>query len=410
VQRLREDQRGDVRGGQRRGRRAGELPQRGTHDVRVGHRETLQRDVARPRHVRDHQLLDGQVGAPRERFPPQLAAPGQFLQALDRGPAHLLVPAQRVTEIGFAGDGVDQRDRVLHGQLGAGADGEVGGVRGVAQQHRAAGAPTGAAHGAEPGPPRAVADQGVTPQVLAEQLGQERQRCRVGRVAGRVRSGGVEPGAPPGLLVSLDEERAALRRIRVGMGHERAELGFRRGEHRVVDGQLSAAPHEQAATDVAVGAEVARLTGRAADAIRRDDQVRVQLVDRTPATELQPDTHLLRMPLQHRQQLRARHADQVVAVHPDEPIADLQGHVMRPSECQDVVQRLRVGSLEVALGACPQSDTEAERGVRLALLVHGDLTARLREPEQARGIEPSRTCAEYRDAIAPHGSPPAWFD
>ena len=103
-----------------------------------------------------------------------------------------------------------QRDRVLHRHLGARADREVGGVRGVAEQ-RDRGAPdpvppAAGAPGPEVTPPGVVDEQRMPVGLLGEEILQVGLALLVAR-AGRL--GDVElvqAGCSPGRLVGLDDE------------------------------------------------------------------------------------------------------------------------------------------------------------------------------------------------------------
>ena len=140
----------------------------------------------------------------------------RLLEALDHGPALELVLDQRVGELVVAPEGGGELDRVLDGELGARADREVRGVRGVAQQHRRAGAPVLAAELVEGEPHGAVGQQLATVEHGREELAAEREALLLGER--------VEPGAPPRVLSRLDDERArALRRTdRRAPGRRRA--------------------------------------------------------------------------------------------------------------------------------------------------------------------------------------------
>src|SRR5207248_432383 len=113
--------------------------------------------------------LHGSVTTPVIVSRPGLAGPDASTRGGNRW------PRDRVQRLG-------QGDRVLHGELGPRADGVVGGMRRVAEQHGPAGGPALAAHRAEPGPPGPVADQGVSLQLPGERLLQVAQGGEVGGV------------------------------------------------------------------------------------------------------------------------------------------------------------------------------------------------------------------------------------
>jgi hypothetical protein len=120
-------------------------------------------------------------------------------------------------------------------------------------------------------PAGAVADERVAAQQLAEGLLQVVQGWLVGLIERGRGAGGVESGPSPGLLVGLDQERAAVRGVGVGVGDEGAVAGGDRREDGAVQREVGAAPQIQARAAVDADAETAGIggTGAAADPVRR---------------------------------------------------------------------------------------------------------------------------------------------
>ena len=155
-------------------------------------------DPLRPRHEVEREE-DGVLPheAPRVLEPLE-ARLGRLLGLDHLDAAPLLVARERRRDVRGVGPGagrlerVDQRDRVLHGELGPRADGEVSGVGGVADEDRLPVHPGVAAHGREDAPDRAVGQQVVAVEVIAEQFADVRHGVLLARV--------LEPRAAPGLL------------------------------------------------------------------------------------------------------------------------------------------------------------------------------------------------------------------
>ena len=118
--------------------------------------------------------------------------------------ALFLVALQRAADVAAARDLATQRDCILHCELRARADGEVRGVRGIADQHDVAREPAPAQHAIEVEPRGAaqvsrVADQSRAAEILAEQPLREFDRL-VGRRA-------VQAVREPGFLARLHDHR-----------------------------------------------------------------------------------------------------------------------------------------------------------------------------------------------------------
>src|SRR5262245_2432830 len=131
-------------------------------------------------------------------FEPFEAHLRRALQALDLGPALLLVGREGLGDLAVALERLRQRDRVLERQLRARADREMRGVRGVADQHDVLMAPAVVANGGKAAPERAVLQEAMALQLLGEELLAEGQGLILVRV--------VKAGTPPGLLRRLENE------------------------------------------------------------------------------------------------------------------------------------------------------------------------------------------------------------
>ena len=177
------------------------------------------------------------------------AVAGRLLEALDHRLAlQLVVGEGRLQGRRVALEGLAEGDRVLHGQLGARPDGEVGGVGGVAEQDDVAVVPAPAADGDEADPQRPVGQQLVAVQLGGEQVLAERDALGL--------AGLVEPGRPPGGLGALDDEGAGVGVEGVGVDLEHAVLGGAEDEGEGVKGQVAAEPDELGAVHVLGRAQV----------------------------------------------------------------------------------------------------------------------------------------------------------
>ena len=172
----------------------------GTHPARglvPGEPAVHRRDELR---VADPQVVVGDPAAPGDDVERELdrVLPGVLAQVLEplqaglrrplsgqhHGPAFFFIGLQRGADLSLFVQAGGQGERVLHGQLGARADGEVRGVRGVAEQHDVAVPPVLVADRGEADPPGVVQQHLVAVQDVREQLADQPGRPLVG-LAGR---------------------------------------------------------------------------------------------------------------------------------------------------------------------------------------------------------------------------------
>src|SRR6185437_1035652 len=113
------------------------------------------------------------------------------------GTALRFVGGQRRVDVRLLVQAGGQRERVLHGQLGAGADREVRGLRGVAEQDDVVVAPGRVADGREADPLGVVGEKGGFAQYTGEKL------RRNGLLF-------IEARPAPDVFVHLDDERARV--------------------------------------------------------------------------------------------------------------------------------------------------------------------------------------------------------
>ena len=156
-------------------------------------REVVVGDRLRARHQAEGEA--GRVHVPEalDVLEPDQRDVGGMLRLLDLlAPLRLEVRERRrhVAPAGGA-ERLEERDAVLHRELGAGADREMRGRLGVADQHDVVGDPALAADGREIAPDRAVGDQPVALELVGEHAFDEARRGLLVEL--------VEPGAREGL-------------------------------------------------------------------------------------------------------------------------------------------------------------------------------------------------------------------
>jgi len=171
------------------------------------------------------------------------------LQRLDLGSALGLVGRQRPADVAMVPEPAAERDGVLHGQLGAGADREVRGVGGVADEDDVVVVPALVADDREAPPQRAVLQDGMSVELAREQRLRERHRV--------VLAGLVEPGAPPRVLGGFQDEGRVARLVAVGVDAPQPVLVLLEDEREGGERERGAEPHEAVAAPVDLRPEVA---------------------------------------------------------------------------------------------------------------------------------------------------------
>ncbi|MNQ88165.1 hypothetical protein D3C85_1034200 [compost metagenome] len=241
-------------------------------------------------------------------------------------------------------------DGILKRQFGAGADGEVRGVRGIAHQHDGHAAlaarrvqrvpvhPGVADDARETNPDGGPAQvRGVADQCIAVQPGRE-QFFAIGNAFFLAHL--LDAGSLPGFLGRLDDEGRHAVFVAVGMRLEPAVLGLDEGEGEGVEHLLGAQPDKAAAALVDVGVEGVGVAGAdlAVDAVGGNDEVGVVfpgdgLVVLDEVFKHQLHAHVFATRLQDVQQLLAANADKAVAAAADAAAFEMDVDVIPMVEC-----------------------------------------------------------------------------
>ncbi len=288
---------------------------------------------------------------------------------------------------------VAKDDRVLHRELGARADREVGRVDGIAHQHDVAGVPRAEAHRREVAPDRAVLDEAVTAELLREDVAQDRDRAVLVRL--------VETGGAPGVLAALDDERRAGLLVAIGMDAEQPEARLLEDERERAVRHGAAEPHELVRPHVDVGLQLGgeRLAHPAADAVAADDDVRLDLRERLDLVlEFDADAEISGARLQDLEQRLALETAEAVAGRAEDFTAGVDLDVVPAGELRrDLRVGLGIGRGEVAERRVAEHDAEPERVVGTVAFVHDDVVLGRAALDEDAEVEPGRAAADTGD-------------
>ena len=235
---LAESERREHRGGARL-RAGGALLVPGANvlgEGRVAELQVVERDPLAPREEAERELRRIELAVALHVLEPHEAVLRRLLRALDDRPACLLVGLERLRDARrMLEQRLHQRDRVLHRQLGPGADREVRRVRGIAHEDDVPVAPLLVLHRRELDPLGAVREELLSAEVLSEEL------LEVGDAL--LRRHPVEPRGAERLLIALGDEGARVRIEAVGMHLEHAVLVLFEVEGERVELLLRPEPH-----------------------------------------------------------------------------------------------------------------------------------------------------------------------
>ncbi|MNX84450.1 hypothetical protein D3C86_1162470 [compost metagenome] len=382
---------------------------------RIAQAQVLVRDALRAGQQRIGKLLGFQVGVALDVLEPFGGVAGGVLDLQHFHAAHLLVVLQPGLDAAFRpAQAARQFNRIFQRQLGAGADGEVGRVGGVAHQHDGNTAlaarrleripvdPGVADDAREPDPDgrtaqvRGVADQRIAVQPRREQLFAVGDALFLAHL--------LDAGCLPGFLGGFHDERGHAVLVAVGMRLEPAVLGLHEGKGERVEHLLGAQPHEAAAALVDVGMERIRVTGAdlAVDAVGSDDEVGVVftrdgLVVLNEVLEDQLHAHVFAARLQDVQQLLAADADEAMAAAADAAALEVDVDVVPVIErVADGLSGNRVGLAQVLHGGVGEHHAPAERVVRAVALDDGDFVGGILQFHEQTEIQAGGAAADAR--------------
>ena len=347
-----------------------------------------------------------------EVLEPLQARLGRALRREHDGLALLLVGREclgdrrRLMQAGRQGEGV------LHRELGAGADREVGGVGGVTEDHHVVVDPVLVADRGEADPARVVGDHAVTVEHVGEQLADQGDRLLV-RLTNTPRpvSEVGEPGTPPHPTRHLDDKGRPGGVVRVAVDLHHAVRRLRDVEREGVEDLVGAEPDVLAVAYVEGGTEgvgVPLPHGRVEPVGAQDEVVRRgELGDvGSIAAEVQGHAQLEAARLEDLEQTTPAHRRERVAAAGDHLTLEVDVDVVPDRELGlHLLEHHRVGVLDPAEGLVAEHDPEAEGVVRRVALPHRDLVSLTGRRRQLLGeraeVEPARPAPDHRD---PHPS------
>ena len=156
-----------------------------------------------------------------------------------------------------------ERQGVLHGELGARADGEVRGVGGVAEQHDVLVPPVLVAHRGEVDPPGVVGHHLVAVEHVGEQLPDPRDRLLVGLARGELPGGEARRSRPrrqtSSFISTMNVLPVGVERVAVDLHHAVRRLAD--VELEGVEDLVGAQPHVLAGAHGPGSAGTSRRTG-----------------------------------------------------------------------------------------------------------------------------------------------------
>lgn len=392
-----------VEGGEHRrcGGRAAEVALDGVGERGVPQPQIVVGDPAAAGEQIEGELPGRLVEVAAEVLEPAQTGGGSALRGLDDRAALLLVRGERLFEARLLLDAGGECESVLDGEFGAGADGEVRGVGGVAEEHRVAVRPAVVDDGTESGPGRVVAVQRATAEGIGEDLGAS--------VGGLLLIAEVETGGPPDLLAHLDDDGAGVACEGVAVQLHRAVLGLGDLEAEGVEGEVGGEPDVAAAVrgDVRRESVGGRLAGEAVHPVGGDDQV-VRGGEFGGGRRRGADAEIHAEGgaafVEDLQQPTAAEGGEAVAAGGEGATAVDDVDVVPAYEL--LLERTvddRVGVLDPPEGLVGEDDSEAEGVVGGAALPEGYLTGGVEPLEQRGGIQAAGAAADDGDAQRPTG-------
>ena len=372
-------------------------PARGTVDEhRIAHRQVVVRDPPRAGHQVEGERRGVLPLETLDLLEPRLAHDRGALELFDVGAPRGLVGRERLRGAPAlkAVERLDQRDRILHGELRAAADREVGRVDGVAEQHDVAVAPLLATDHREAAPDRLVGENLVSFQVIGEEPRHVRRRLGLRRL--------VEPRAHPGVVPAFHDPRREVLLEGIGVDREVPVLVLAENEREGGQRLRRAEPAEvgRPPPDRRLDALGQRRADRALDAVGRHDQIgAAHGIERDLRLEPKRGPDRPAAVLEDLEEPLAREPAEAVARAAHERVADVRIDVAPVGELTaDLGVGLGVGRLEMAERLLGEDDPPPEGVVGPVSLRNLDVPVGMRLAKQQRCVEGSGTAADAGDA------------
>ena len=235
--------------------------------IRRAQREVIVGDRLGAGHDAERELHGIEIPEPVDMLEPDQRHVGGVLGLLDLLAPAVLVGLQGRIHCRRLRHRLCERDGVFHGEFGAGADREMRGRLGVAEQHHVVLDPALAADHREIAPHRTVDQQPVLAEEPAENL-----RHAIG---GLLFAQAFQAGARKGLGIGLEDRGRAAGFILIGVGDERAPLRLLEDEGEGIERPGRAHPGELVGAQIDLGTEMLDVfvAKTAVDAVGEHDQI-----------------------------------------------------------------------------------------------------------------------------------------
>ena len=382
-----------------------EPPLHSLHVFRIAQLEVGVADALASREQIVGELLWLQMHVPVDVLEPLHAIARRALELERLDLALLLIARERAADVAaMAEQHARERERVLHRELGPGADAEVRRMCGVADQDDVLVVPTLAQHVLEHHPrigalqmPR-IGHECAALEPVLEHLLAHRDRLRQLHL--------VHPRATPRPLGHLHDHRRPILVEAIRVEIEPPPLGLLEVEGERVELGGAAEPDEAitAALDVRLEHRLVLLARDRRHAIRRDHEVVVGGVVVGVGhlgLEAQMHAELRRPPLQNLQQRDARDSAEAMAARGDRAPLEVHIDIVPVTErIRDRRVRLRVGIPETGHRLVGEDDAPAEGVVRAVTLDHGDIAGWVGLLRDDREVEARGSAAEAHDLHA----------
>ena len=219
----------------------------------------------------------------------------------------------------------------------------------------------------------------------------------------------LKPGARKSFGIGLEDPGRTPRLVLIGVGDERAPLGFLENKGEGVERPGRTHPGELVGANVDLGLEVVDIfvAKAAVDAVGQHHQIGIGKAGLVLDIGLEPQDYaeFARPLLQDQEQRAARAAAEAIAADPVHGAAEMHGDIVPIGELLgDTAIALRIVFLEIVQCGVGKHHAEAEGVVGAVALIDRDLGLRPLLLEQDRGIETGRSAADDRDL---HNGPPA---